>query len=307
MELIEWLQENWGVSPNIQRKIIYSVIVVLITAILQSIILKTIHVKVKDIKDKYYWGNAIKYSMFIMAFIIIFGIWINEFRSVATFLGLLTAGLAVALKDPIVNLFAWVFILIRKPFTVGDRIQIGDHAGDIIDIRIFQLTLNEIGNWVEADQSTGRIIHIPNGKVFTETQANYTQGFSHLWNEIPVLITFESNWERAKKILNQIINQHASQYTKSAEKQLMEASKKYMIFYKTLSPTIYTTVKDSGVLLTIRYICESRKRRFTLHIIWEDILREFEKHDDISFAYPTQRIYFEKDVTPIIKNEGIKK
>ena len=293
--MIEWIQEHWGISPAIQWNIIYSILVIVITGIVQSIILKIIHLKVKDVKNKYYWGNAIRYSLFIFAFIIIVAVWLQEFRSVATFLGLLTAGLAVALKDPIVNLFAWIFILVRQPFHVGDRIQIGDHAGDIIDIRVFQLTLNEIGNWVDADQSTGRIIHIPNGKVFTETQANYTQGFSHLWNEIKVLVTFESNWEKAKSILEDIISKHTSQYTTSAKEKLIEASKKFMIFYNTLSPNIYTSVRDSGVLLTIRYICEPRKRRATEHVIWEDILRAFAEHDDIQFAYPTQRFYYEQD------------
>jgi small-conductance mechanosensitive channel len=295
MELIKWIHEHWGIPPAIQWNIIYSTLVIVITAIVQSIILKLIHLKVKDVKNKYYWGNAIRYTLFIFAFIIIVAIWLQEFQSVATFLGLLTAGLAVALKDPIVNLFAWIFILVRKPFTVGDRIQIGDHAGDIIDIRVFQLTLNEIGNWVDADQSTGRIIHIPNGKVFTETQANYTQGFSHLWNEIKVLVTFESDWEKAKSILETIIGKHTAQYTTSAKKNLMEASKKFMIFYNTLSPNIYTSVKDSGVLLTIRYICEPRKRRATEHVIWEDILKAFDQHEDIQFAYPTQRFYYEQD------------
>ncbi len=293
MELIKWIHEHWGIPPAIQWNIIYSILVIVATGILQSIILKAIHLKVKDIKNKYYWGNAIRYSLFILAFIIIVALWLQEFRSVATFLGLLTAGLAVALKDPIVNLFAWIFILVRKPFTVGDRIQIGNHAGDIIDIRVFQLTLNEIGNWVDADQSTGRIIHIPNGKVFTETQANYTQGFSHLWNEIKVLVTFESDWEKAKKILEDVISKHTAQYTTSAKEKLIEASKKFMIFYNTLSPNIYTSVQDSGVLLTIRYICEPRKRRATEHVIWEDILRSFAEHDDIQFAYPTQRFYSE--------------
>ena len=75
----------------------------------------------------------------------------------------------------------------------------------------------------------------------------------------------------------------------------MEASKKFMIFYNTLSPNIYTSVKDSGVLLTIRYICEPRKRRATEHVIWEDILRAFDQHEDIQFAYPTQRFYYEQD------------
>ena len=293
--MIEWIHEHWGISPAIQWNIIYSALVIAITGIVQSIILKIIHLKVKDVKNKYYWGNAIRYSLFIFSFIIIVAVWLQEFRSVATFLGLLTAGLAVALKDPIVNLFAWIFILVRQPFHVGDRIQIGDHAGDIIDIRVFQLTLNEIGNWVDADQSTGRIIHIPNGKVFTETQANYTQGFSHLWNEIKVLVTFESDWEKAKSILEEIIKKHTSQYTTSAKEKLIEASKKFMIFYNTLSPNIYTSVRDSGVLLTIRYICEPRKRRATEHVIWEDILKAFAQHEDIQFAYPTQRFYYEQD------------
>jgi small-conductance mechanosensitive channel len=295
MELIEWIQEHLGIAPEIQWNIFYSIIVIIASRIIRSIILKSIHLKVKDVKNRYYWSNGIRYTLFIITLIIIVGIWLKEFSSLATFLGLLAAGLAVALKDPIVNLTAWIFILVRKPFTVGDRIQIGEHAGDIIDIRVFQLTLNEIGNWVDADQSTGRMIHIPNGKVFTETQANYTQGFSHLWNEIGVLITFESNWEKAKKILNTIIRKHTSQYTTSAKEKLIEASKKFMIFYNTLSPNIYTSVKDSGVMLTIRYICEPRKRRSTEHEIWEDILTEFAKHEDIDFAYPTQRFYTLQD------------
>jgi len=304
MEIVNWFYDHWGIEPQIQYKILYSIIVVVITGIVQSIVLKIIHLRVEDVKNKYYWGNAIKYSLFILSFIIIAAIWIQEVRSIATFLGLLTAALTVALKDPIVNLFAWAFILIRKPFNVGDRIQIGDHAGDVIDIRVFQFTLNEIGNWVEADQSTGRIIHIPNGKVFSESQANYTQGFSHLWNEIKVLVTFESNWEKAKAILDEIITKHTAQYTQSAKKTLIEASKKFMIFYNTLSPNIYTSVKDSGVLLTIRYICEPRKRRATEHEIWEDILKAFDKHEDIQFAYPTQRFYYsdEEGNQPPIKS-----
>ena len=100
------------------------------------------------------------------------------------------------------NLAGWVFIAIRKPFAVGDRIEIGDHTGDVIDMRLFQFTLVETGNWVDADQSTGRIIHIPNGWVFRQSTANYTAGFNFIWNEIPVTVTFESNWEKARDILS---------------------------------------------------------------------------------------------------------
>jgi small-conductance mechanosensitive channel len=64
-----------------------------------------------------------------------------------------------------------------------------------------------------------------------------------------------------------------------------------MIFYSTLTPSVYTHVKDSGVLLTIRYLCEPRRRRDSQQAIWEDILKKFAECDDIDFAYPTQRFY----------------
>jgi hypothetical protein len=64
-----------------------------------------------------------------------------------------------------------------------------------------------------------------------------------------------------------------------------------MIVYSKLTPTVYTSVEDSGVLLTVRYMCDPRKRRSSEHAIWEDVLRVFAEQPDIEFAYPTQRFY----------------
>ena len=180
----------------------------------------------------------------------------------------------------------------RRPFEVGDRIEIGGFAGDVIDVRFFQFTINEINNWVDADQSTGRIIHIPNGKVFKEYQANFTQGFTHIWNEMSVLVTFESDWERAKSIMEKVVNDHAETISKAAEKKLIEASKKFLIFYKTLTPTVYTSIEESGVKLTMRYLVNPRRRRIYEHKIWEELLRAFAKEDNVDFAYPTQRVFY---------------
>jgi small-conductance mechanosensitive channel len=186
---------------------------------------------------------------------------------------------------------SWAFILIRQPFKVGDRIQIGKVAGDVIDIRLFQFSIMEIGNWVDAEQSTGRIIHIPNGIIFTEPQANYTAEFQYIWNEIPVLVTFESDWKKAKHILADIVNHHGILLSTEAEKQIKEAAKRFLIFYNKLTPIVYTSVKDSGVMLTLRYMCNPRERRSIEEKIWEDILNKFAECNDIDFAYPTQRFY----------------
>ncbi len=254
-------------------------------------VLRIVAGRTDDVRIRYSWRKSSTYITVLIGFLILGRIWFTGFSALTTYLGLLSAGIAIALRDPLVNLAGWVFLVWRRPFEVGDRIQIGQFSGDVIDLRIFQFTLMEIGNWVDADQSTGRVIHIPNGKVFTEMQANYSKGFKYIWNEVPVLVTFESNWRKAKEILQTIGREHAAHLTETAERKVREASTKFMIFYSKLTPTVYTSVRDSGVLLTIRYLCGPRDRRGTEQAIWEDILMEFAKNDDIDFAYPTQRFY----------------
>ena len=78
------------------------------------------------------------------------------------------------------------------------------------------VTLMEIGNWVDADDHTGRLIHVPNGLIFSATLANYGKGFKYIWNEMPVLVTFESDWRKAKKILVKIVHENSIIQTKSA-------------------------------------------------------------------------------------------
>ncbi|MBU4562197.1 mechanosensitive ion channel family protein, partial [bacterium] len=259
--LMEWIQKALGLSPEVQIKIFASLVISLVLWVLYSIIVKIVWRRTENVRIRYSWGKTSGYVVIILGVFLIGRLWFKGFQSIATYLGLLSAGLAIALKDLVSNFAGWLFIISRRPFSVGDRIQIGNYAGDVIDTRVFQFTLLEIGNWVNADQSTGRIIHIPNGMVLSEVLANYSKGFQYIWNEVPVLITFESNWEKAKRILLKIANTHAEHLSKAAEKRVKEASKKFMILYSKLTPIVYTCVKDSGVLLTIRYLCEPQHRR----------------------------------------------
>jgi len=286
-----WLHDSLGLSPAAQQRLLASVAIVVILWLLRRVMLSILWRRVDDVRVRYRWQKSTSYIVVPLGFLLIGRIWFEGVGPLATFLGLVSAGVAIALKDILVNLAGWGFILWRRPFELGDRIQIGEHAGDVIDIRIFQFSLMEIGNWVQADQSTGRIIHIPNGKVLTEVTANFTKGFQYIWNELPVLLTFESNWQKAKDILQKIVEHQAAHLTEAAQQQVREVSRRFLIFYQTLTPTVYTSVEDSGVLLTIRYLCAPRERRGSAQKIWEAVLQEFAQHADIDFAYPTTRFY----------------
>jgi len=288
-----------------EAKLFYSLLALVAFWIVRRITL-ALMLRGREVQVQYRIRKMVAYITWPLAFLVIGRIWFAGFEAVSTYLGLLSAGLAIALQSPLVNLAGWAFILWRQPFKVGDRIQIADHRGDVIDQRIFMFSLVEIGNWVDADQSSGRVLHVPNGKIFSEVLANYGQGFQYIWNEIPVLLTFESDWRTAKKLLLELANQHGASISNAAQQQLREAAKKYMIFYTTLTPTVYTSVRDSGVLLTIRYLCDPRKRRGSEQEIWEAILEAFARHDHIDFAYPTQRFYSnEREGKPGTRPEAI--
>ncbi|TFH64693.1 MAG: mechanosensitive ion channel, partial [Candidatus Zixiibacteriota bacterium] len=203
------LKSFYIVNSESLHKLIISALVIIILWLLHRVVLGIVARRSDDIRVRYGWRKASSYFTVVIGILIVGRVWFAEFESVSVYFGLLSAGLAIALKDPIVNFVGWSFILWRRPFAVGDRIQIGEHAGDVIDLRLFQFTLMEIGKWVDADQSTGRLVHVPNGKIFTVELLNYSKGFQYIWNELPVLVTFDSDWKKAKTVLMLIASQHA--------------------------------------------------------------------------------------------------
>lgn len=274
---------------SIQAKIIATLLAIFLIVVLRKSIINLFILRLEDAKIRYNWLRVTTYASIAFGIIIVGQIWLDGIGSIVTYLGLVSAGIAIALKDPITNITGWLFILWNRPLEAGDRIQLGEHSGDVIDINFFNFTVMEIGNWVDADQNTGRIIHIPNGKIFIETLANYGKGFEYIFNEIPVLITFESKWQIAKKILEKIAKDFGEHPTRAAEREIKKASQKFLIQDQKLDPVVYTKVAESGVLLTIRYLCTPQFRRDTEQEIWEEILKEFDLEPNIELAYPTIR------------------
>lgn len=272
-------------------RILETIVILVVLIILRYVLLRIIYRRTNDSVILYRWRKRLAYIGSFIGFLLIGRIWFTGMTSLATFLGLLTAGLAIALRDPVSDIAGWMFIIFKKPFEVGDRIQIVEHHGDVIDIRFFKFTILEIGNWVEADQSTGRVIHIPNHYILRETIANYTSNFNFIWNEVPVTLTFESDWRKAKSIIEEIVNSHSKDYVADAEEQLRRAQRSYLIHYRNLTPIVYTEAKGNGIRLTVRHLADPRKTRGLNQLIWEDILDRFKEEKEIHFAHDTLRVY----------------
>lgn len=257
--------------------------------VFKSLLIRTLHKHIENTEIFYKTKRVINGIAFFIVILALAMIWLDTSSNLLTFLGLFSAGVALALKDILLNFAGWMYIILRQPFFIGDRIEISGIKGDVIDMNIFKFRVIEVGNWVQAEQSTGRIIHIPNYKIFMDPLANYSLGFEYIWDELSLLIPFELNWRKGKQICEEVIHELTDDLSEDVRKQIREASRKYMIFYNSLTPIVYTDVVDSGVRITMRFICHPKQRRILNEKIWEALLDRFEKEPDVEFGYPTMR------------------
>lgn len=268
--------------------------ITLVTAVLllRWLVVRTVSQRIDDAELVFRTRKA---AVYVSTLVIVLGlgfVWLDALGDLGTFLGLLSAGIAIALADVFLDMAGWVYIILRRPFRVGDRIETTGFRGDVVDIRLMRFTMLEIGNWVDADQSTGRLVHIPNGRLFREPAANYTEGFQHVWHELPVVVTFESDWRRAEEIIRTLLSEYAESDGKHAAADVRRASKSYFIRYRDLGATVYVKVVDHGVKLTGRMLVHPKERRGVDDRFWRGLLDAFAEEPNVELAYPTQRIYW---------------
>jgi small-conductance mechanosensitive channel len=292
-----------GLSVN-EAKALISVVVLVAYLLIRWLALRIVHRRVKDEEVWYRTRKIVTYAAFILIVLSLVRIWVVPFGDLATFLGLVSAGVAVALADVLKDIVGWAYILSRRPFRVGDRIETEDFSGDVIDIRLFRFTMMEIGNWVYGDHSTGRIVHLPNQLVFTTPIANYTEGFGFIWHEVPVLVTFESDWKKAEVIIRGIIDEAAPEVAGAALGQLRKTAQAYRIKYGQMTPTVYVSGQESGVQLTARLLVPVRRRRDINQKIWRSVLEAFAAEPSIDLAYPTVRTYLQGPIRVDNRPEG---
>jgi len=255
-----------------------------------GIAVKLINRNVSDLKKRHTARKSVFYIGTILCVAIVSAFWLKNLRMLTVVISVIGAGLMVAMADVILSIAGWFLILVRRPFDAGDRIQIGDVKGDVIDIRLFQTSLLEIGGWVKEDQSTGRVVHVPNSLLFKTPVFNYTRGFEFLWDEIKLIVTFESNWKKAEEIILRHAQKESEAVGKAVDKRIKKMAEQYLIFYDKLTPIVYTKVVDNGVELSLRYLTEVKRRRSQEDALARRILDDFGKESDINFAYPTYRI-----------------
>jgi len=175
-------------------------------------------------------------------------------------IGIAGAGLAVALQDVIASVAGAFSIGFSSLYAVGDRVQIGDTRGDVIDIGLLRTTILETGNWVNADLYNGRIVRIPNNTVLKANVFNYSQGFRFIWDEIKVVLSTASDCQLARETFLRLTKEAVGDYLVEAKATWKMVSENIRTANPALDPTVSMIVNNGALEFSISYVVDYTKR-----------------------------------------------
>ncbi len=176
--------------------------------------------------------------------------------------------------------FAGAFSIgFSKLYAVGDRVQIGDTRGDVIDIGLLRTTLLETGNWVSGDLYNGRIVRIPNSAVLKGIVFNYSQGFRFIWDEIKVLFATSSDCQFAREMLLRVAKESIGEYLVEAHSSWKEMSDNYRSQNPPLEPTVALIVNAGSLEFTVSYVIDYTKRTAVKDQLFTKVAEEVSNSD----------------------------
>ena len=198
-------------------------------------------------------------------------------ESFITLISLISAGFTIALRDLIFNFFSGIYIKIKKPFEIEDRIEINNYKGDVININTLSFEVLEVNNQTFTGQSTGIITHLPNSLIFNHPLRNYNKAFKYIWNEMTFKVPLKCNLSKTKGVIYKIVNSNEviKNIPPKMKNQVNNSSSDYRIYYNKYDPIIYTQIVDNHIELTVRYLIHPKKARYINSVISNKVIEAY--------------------------------
>jgi small-conductance mechanosensitive channel len=288
---------NKGIQKQVYRliKIGIAVLVVFFIFFLLKLIVK----KYITDNERFYMANKIiTFTNFTIIILIVFFNYIENVSYLVTILGFASAGIAIAMKDWFMSILGWLVIVFGGSVHVGDRIRVDmdgkKYVGDVLDISLLRMTILEDITLTSIMQNrrAGRIIFIPNNYIFTQMIANYTHySLKTVWDGVKITITFDSNHKKAMHLVKEITKKYSKGYTDITRKQLNKLRQHYSLKNTNVEPRIYSFIEPNGLDIEAWYLTNAYGTLTLRSVISSEIVDAFNAEDDITIAYPTQKLH----------------
>jgi small-conductance mechanosensitive channel len=218
----------------------------------------------------------------VFTWVIILFAFLSYFKSwtgIGVVAGLLTAAIGFALQKPITGIAAWIMVVVKRPFQVGDRISIGSVKGDVYDISLTHVHIDEIGGTVDSEQHSGRNVLVPNYKLFDDVLINHTLIHDFVLDEVSFIIKYDSDLDGALKIVTAIAEEITGEYAKKLNREIATR----------------VSIVDNGMKIKILFYAPVQNITKIKSDLSEKIYKSILKNKKVELAYNRLDISVKKD------------
>ncbi|OPZ88070.1 MAG: mechanosensitive channel MscS [bacterium ADurb.Bin429] len=295
---------NWLEDPDV-LKVVFAVIGAIVILVAVRFIQHAINRYIHDSGTRYQARKLTTFLGYFAVVLLISLIFRVRLSGLAIFLGVLGAAIAFSLQEVIASIAGWLAISLGGVYNVGDRVQVGEIKGDVIDVSLLRTTLMEIGEWVQADLYTGRIVRVSNSIVFNSPVYNFSGDFPYVWDEIRIPVMYGSDVRRARAIVEAIAEEVVGEMTEPALTAWARMVIKYRIENATIRPMVTLVANDNWVEFTLRYIVDYKKRRSTQDRLFTRLLEEIDRTaGTVKMASMTVQVVGMPEMTVRLRGNG---
>lgn len=286
-QLLDLLRDN----STVVGRLVSTVVLIFAAVLIAALAGRVVAWRVRDPYNRYYARKAVRLLVFLVFAVAVVVLWRPFAGRIGIVLGLAAAGIAFAMQEVIGALAGWLSILTGRPFTVGDRIQMGGVRGDVLDITPLRTKVLEIGSgdgsWIRGRQYTGRVVSISNKAVFSEPVFNSSAALDHLWEELNLPIAYGDDLRKAESILREEAERASA--TEGARQAIAEMRRRYPVARTEVEPRVFVRATDNWVELSARFVVPVRQARAVKDEVTRHVLERLAEAG-IPIASATQEI-----------------
>ena len=219
--------------------------------------------KIKNAVTRYNLIRVVRFATAVLVLGAAGTILFGNFYTGLVSLGVVSIIVGLAVQTPMTSFIGWIYILIRAPYRVGDRIKIGDATGDVIEVGYLDTTLWEFGGqYLSTDHPSGRLIKFPNSKVLNSTIYNYSWPlFPYIWNEIKLYVAYESDLDFVAETMKQVVMEHRGEkMAKRVEvyRELLSKTPVDQLSVKEQPEVVFRVSENTWLEAIVRYLVDPR-------------------------------------------------
>ena len=277
---------------NQYKDILELIAIIIISFIIFNIVLKLIKKSLLEkVKTKKQRSNVtvftdlLKYLFAVFLIIIGISVYSGKLGDLGFVAGLLTVAIGWALQKPISGVVAWLILVTRRPFHIGDRVIISNMKGDVTNITLTHIFLDEVGGTIDGEEGSGRTVMIPTSVIFEQEVINYTQRDDYILDEVVTAITYESDLKKAEEIITDAVDSIMKSIREGFPKRIRKDSHVRLMF------------QDSGIDVILRYYTIATRRNEITTSIRREIWNSIRKMPSVEFAYPHTEVLLQEKTT----------